>query len=143
MAITNDRIVDINETGVRFIHKDYSNGARKKTIELHGVEFLRRFCQHILPHRYVKIRYYGIYSSRFRTLSPGIVKLKVPVKQESSIERIKRLTGVDICRCPVCKIGVMQIIEEIPPYPVARLPSSCLLKIPMKYKLSPGKIVPE
>jgi len=68
-----------------------------------------------LPRRYVKIRYYGIYSSRFfRTLSSGIVKLKVPVKQESSIERIKRLTGVDICRCPVCKIGVMQIIEEIP-----------------------------
>jgi hypothetical protein len=114
VAITNDRIEDINETGVRFIHKDYRNGARKKTIELHGVEFLRRFCQHILPRRFVKIRYYGIYSSRFRTLSPGIVKLKAPVKQESSIERIKRLTGVDICRCPVCKIGVMQTIGEIP-----------------------------
>ncbi|NEW81743.1 MAG: hypothetical protein GZ094_05205 [Mariniphaga sp.] len=68
IAITNQRIIAIDDQGVTFMHKDYADRAKQKPTELGGVEFLRRFCQHILSHRFVKIRRYGIYSSRARTL---------------------------------------------------------------------------
>ena len=62
VAITNQRIVNITDEKVTFIARDYRQGAAKKYITLGGVEFLRRFAQHILPRRFVKIRRYGIYN---------------------------------------------------------------------------------
>jgi hypothetical protein len=116
VAITNQRIINIEEETVSFMHKDYADGARQKPITLSGVEFLRRFCQHILPLRFVKIRRYGIYSSRARSdrqkANPKMVvkaKLKETVQQ-----RIKRLTGFDVYCCPFCKQGVMRVVEELP-----------------------------
>ena len=98
------------------VHKDYADGARQKPITLSGVEFLRRFCQHILPHRFVKIRRYGIYSSRARSdrqkANPKMV-VKTKVKETVQL-RIKRLTGFDIYCCPFCKQGVMRVVEELP-----------------------------
>jgi hypothetical protein len=58
VAITNQRIINIDDNGVTFMHKDYTDGAKQKPITLSGVEFLRRFCLHILPRRFVKIRRY-------------------------------------------------------------------------------------
>jgi hypothetical protein len=116
VAITNQRIINIDEKSVTFMHKDYSDGAKQKPVTLDGVEFLRRFCQHILPFRFVKIRRYGIYSSRARA-----IKLKQNPKmavrlepKETTQERIKRLTGFDLYLCPFCKQGVMQLVETIP-----------------------------
>ncbi|MCH7657751.1 MAG: transposase [Bacteroidetes bacterium] len=49
---------------ISFYYKDYRNNGKNKPATLPGVEFLRRFCMHILPKGFVKIRYYGILSSR-------------------------------------------------------------------------------
>ncbi|MCK9311371.1 MAG: transposase, partial [Bacteroidales bacterium] len=78
-------------------------------------EFLRRFSMHILPYRFVKIRYYGILGSRYKkeveTLKnkPDLTK---PV--ETKQQRMVRLTGFDPCKCPRCKTGTMITIEELP-----------------------------
>jgi hypothetical protein len=116
VAITNQRIINIDGQSVTFMHKDYADGARQKPVTLDGVEFLRRFCQHILPHRFVKIRRYGIYSSRARAIkqkqNPKMVVNPKP--KETSQNRLKRLTGFDIYLCPFCKQGVMQVVETIP-----------------------------
>ncbi len=61
VAISNNRILNITDTHVKFIAKDYRDKGKKKITILKGREFLRRFCQHILPNRFVRIRYYGIY----------------------------------------------------------------------------------
>lgn len=117
VAITNQRIIDINDRNVTFMHKDYADGARQKPISLDGVEFLRRFCMHILPHRFVKIRRYGIYSSRVRALKKSLENPKMTINvgaTESVQQRLKRLTGFDICLCPFCKLGKMHRIEEVP-----------------------------
>jgi hypothetical protein len=114
VAITNQRILRIGEQRVTFRMKDYRDHATCKPITLDGVEFLRRFCLHILPHRFVKIRYFGIYSSRFRsTLLPQDLKL-VKKAPETTIERIKRLSGKNPLQCPVCKKGKMVAIETLP-----------------------------
>lgn len=116
VAITNQRIISIDDHGVTFMHKDYVDGARQKPVTLDGVEFLRRFCQHILPHRFVKIRRYGIYSSRYRTQKQKInPKMVVRLKPKETVqERLKRLTGFDVYRCPFCRQGTMHRIEELP-----------------------------
>ena len=124
VAITNQRILNIGNGKVTFIAKDYRDRAAKKPVPLDGVEFLRRFCLHILPHRFVKIRRYGIYNSTVKcNLEIKFVPDKKPdidqiIKQkqapETSQERFKRLTGVDVCLCPVCKNGRMIIVRGLP-----------------------------
>ncbi|MDO9579065.1 MAG: transposase, partial [Bacteroidales bacterium] len=56
VAISNHRIKNISDSGVTFFYKDYRDESKVKPATLSGVEFLRRFCMHILPKRFVKIR---------------------------------------------------------------------------------------
>ena len=80
------------------------------------MEFLRRFTQHILPTGFVKIRRYGIYSSRARALkNKQGLKMKLSLKPRENVqERIKRLTGFDVYQCPFCKQGIMHTVDVIP-----------------------------
>jgi hypothetical protein len=124
VAISNHRILNIDDSGVKFLYKDYRNGSKIKPTTLPGVEFLRRFCLHILPRRFVKIRYYGILSTKQKDM----VKLLLAKKPETKIketrqERIVRLTGFDSRICPVCKTGFMHTIELLPKI---RAPSNVL-----------------
>ena len=121
VAISNQRILNISDTHVTFIAKDYRDRAKKKPVSLNGVEFLRRFCMHVMPERFVRIRRFGIYNhTTIRNLELQFVPKQVETareidkKAETKQERIKRLTGVDICRCHACKKGTMVRIREIP-----------------------------
>lgn len=123
VAITNHRILNITDTHVTFIAKDYRDRAIRKPVTMEGVEFLRRFCQHILPHRFVKIRRYGIYNkTTIRSLDLQFVPQEnscVPskdkqTKNETSQERLKRLTGFDVYKCPYCSKGTMHVVRELP-----------------------------
>jgi len=134
VAISNKRILDVSGKDVTFIAKDYRDSATKKPVTLKGVEFLRRFCQHIMPKRYVRIRRYGIYNPT--TIRNHGLKF-VPEKKkdieeqgkqkekETPAERIRRLTGFDIGLCPACKKGRMYVIRKIPRIrsPAGHLPS--------------------
>ena len=118
VAISNNRIINVNEQGVTFFHKDYANNARVKPMFLNGVEFLRRFCLHILPKGFVKIRRYGIYSSRYKAIIKS-ARDKLPVKKtaintDSLAEILKMLTGIDVWICPYCKAGRLIKLEELP-----------------------------
>jgi hypothetical protein len=146
VAITNQRIVNINKTHVTFIAKDYRDRAQKKPVTLTGTEFLKRFCMHIMPKRLVRIRRFGIYNpTTIRNLKlqfvpeqkPDIEQLKKPKEKETSIERIKPLTGFDILKCPTCKKGKMYRVRKIPRIrsPPNHLPTLLLSKLlEFKYK---------
>ena len=123
VAITNQRILNITDTHVTFIAKDYRDRAQKKPVTMKGVEFLRRFCMHILPYRFVKIRRYGIYNETTKRHlelqfvpeeKPDISKQVEKPQKETPQERLKRLTGFDVYQCPECKKGRMRVIREIP-----------------------------
>jgi len=116
VAISNTRIKNIDERGVTFSYKDYADNANEKLMTLTGEEFLRRFCMHILPHGFVKIRYYGILTSRYKQQVKSL-KTKPDIFQltETREQRIKRLTGYDNCKCPKCKTGKMIMLEILPP----------------------------
>lgn len=138
VAISNNRILNISDSHVTFIAKDYNDRAIKKPVTLTGVEFLRRFCQHILPKGFVKIRYYGIYN---HTTKKNLDLQFVPVTikdiekkskpKETAQQIILRVTGFNVCQCPFCKKGTMHKIKELPRIrsPDNNLPKLLLLKL--------------
>ena len=116
VAINNKRIINIDKQNkkITFFYKDYKNNSKVKPTTMDAIEFLRRFCMHILPKRFVKIRYYGVLSNRF---SDKIVFYRKPSEKvigETVTDRLKRLTGFDVCKCPKCKKGKMKAVEGIP-----------------------------
>lgn len=117
VAITAHRIKHISDESIRFQYKDYADKHLVKEMTLSHEEFLRRFEQHLLPKRFVKIRHAGYLANRGKTkrlqlihqdllLPKPILKVQIPV-----VLRILLKTGVDISICPVCKKGVM-ILEN-------------------------------
>ena len=115
VAISNKHIKHIDASGVTFLYKDYKDEANVKPTTLDGVEFLRRFSMHILPYRFVKIRYYGILGSRYKKeVQPLKDKPDLTKPVETKQQRMVRLIGFDPCKCPLCKTGTMRTVEELP-----------------------------
>ena len=127
VAISNNRIVSVSEKGIRFNMKDYADQGRSKIIELATVEFLRRFCLHILPKGFVKIRYYGICSAAW-------LQIIVLPPADAPAERAEAAGG-GICGaapgyiCPFCEKGRMHTVAELPRI---RGPSSNWLPFPQR-----------
>lgn len=67
VALSNHRLVAVTDDTVTFRWKDYRHGSQTRTLTLAADEFLRRFLLHILPKRFVRIRYFGFLASRCRT----------------------------------------------------------------------------
>ena len=121
VAITAHRILEIDKEKNRltFLYKDYhARGTRdeQKVMTITVDEFIRRFEQHILPLRFVKIRHYGYLSNHYRTrrlqqlfdlmkLPPPPRKVQVPVQT-----RMLEKHGVDISLCPACKKGKLELV---------------------------------
>ena len=118
-AISNDRILKVDDQEVTFTWKDYSNNYAKRTTILPGEEFLRLFCMHILPHGFTRIRHYGFLSSASKTKSLAIIRAdfkinppitnKTKIWQEIVFERMGIKPG--ICKC--CG-GKMVRVESFP-----------------------------
>ncbi|MGB4659509.1 MAG: transposase, partial [Mobilitalea sp.] len=64
VAITNSRIIKVENEKVFFKYKDYRDNSKLKEMSLEAVEFIRRFLMHILPTKFIKVRYYGICANR-------------------------------------------------------------------------------
>ena len=114
VAISNHRIQNIGQDTVSFYYKEYKDKARRKLTTLTGTEFLRRFCMHILPKGFVKIRYYGILSNRFCKQTAMYRKPRENRKTETPVQRLERLTGFDVHQCPFCKKGRMRTVDVLP-----------------------------
>lgn len=96
---------------VTFTWKDYRDGEKRKLMTLQADEFLRRFCQHILPGGYVRIRHYGFLSCRKKPLLRGLQQqmgLTAEKKEKLPWQEICKLRlGFDIETCPCCGKGKM------------------------------------
>jgi len=120
IAISNHRLLDVNENKVTFHYKDYRDAAKKKQAILSGVEFLRRFSSHILPHGFVRIRHYGFLASRNKKTELNYAKkdLRQPewTRIKYSWKQIaKERLHYNPDQCPHCKKETMVIIKIIDP----------------------------
>ena len=91
---------------------------------LQAGEFIRRFLLHVLPSRYVRIRYFGLLANRNRKdtlalcreiLETGKTVTKENARKETWQEQLLRICGVDVTTCPVCQKGRMFKIELLLP----------------------------
>jgi hypothetical protein len=74
VAISNHRLVKLEDGRVTFRYKDYADAHCHKTMTLDADEFLRRFVQHVLPSGFVKIRHYGLLANRHRQERLGVCR---------------------------------------------------------------------
>jgi Putative transposase/Transposase zinc-binding domain len=121
VAITNNRIVSIEDGRVTFSYRDRSDENKIKESPVKAEEFIRRFLLHILPSRFMKIRYYGFLAhANKKVCIPLLRQLINPDAElaeeltETVEEMMLRLTGVDLSLCPECGKGTMVHIEDLP-----------------------------
>jgi predicted Zn-ribbon and HTH transcriptional regulator len=121
VAISNSRLIRMNERGVTFRVKDYRiNGpGRHKTMTLETGEFIRRFLIHVLPKGQHRIRHYGFFGNGIRAASIArirdLLRAETPVpghERDDTIEGADAPARVLTMPCPCCG-GRLIIIETI------------------------------
>lgn len=114
VAISNSRLVNIENGEVTFRYKNYKNREKQEITTIGCMEFTRRFMMHILPKGFYKIRYYGILATANiktkRQLAITLIgkTIWLPVLEGlTAYETYRALSGTDPARCPKCKKGIM------------------------------------
>ena len=93
-------------------------------------EFMRRYLLHVLPKRFVKIRYYGLLGHKDRKKKLHLCRKLLDVKEgswekevpETWKELYEYVTGHEVSRCPYCKKGTLVYVQDILPQIHARGP---------------------
>ncbi|MFZ2041951.1 MAG: IS91 family transposase [Desulfobacterales bacterium] len=121
VAISNHRVMSIDDEQVTFTYKDRSDENRSRQMTLSADEFIRRFLLHVLPPRFVKIRYFGFLFHRDKHRNIALIRAQMgdqAVMAASVVEDTQqimlRLTGIDIHCCPHCGRGQMRVMYKIP-----------------------------
>ena len=109
IAISNSRILRMDENTVTIKIRDYRNGGAWKNLTLDGIEFVRRFLIHIPPKGFVRIRHYGLLSNQNkRKLIPlcrnliGCREFLRKLKSDDKAQVIRILYKKDVTVCPCC-----------------------------------------
>ena len=110
IAISNNRIVGMNDGKVSFNWRDYKDGNKIKLLTLTSDEFIRRFLLHVLPAGFRKIRHFGIFASKDKSKRITLCKIltctKIAVLVIRSVtDKLTKILGKDFNLCPVCNIG--------------------------------------
>jgi hypothetical protein len=119
VAISPSRLLalDRQRATVTFSWKDYADGARRKTMVLGAGEFVRRFCLHLLPARFVKIRHYGLLGNRRRhgALAQARAVLVSPPASSPSNATVGDTSGKPAPQrvCPFCGSQRLWLIEIV------------------------------
>ena len=109
VAISNNRLIGMDNGVVTFRWRDYSDGNKQKTMGIAAEEFIRRFLSHVLPKGFRKIRHFGLFASRDKMKRLALCKFltgTVTIKTvESTPERLMRIFGENFNLCPFCNSG--------------------------------------
>ena len=124
VALANHRLISLADGKVTFTYKDYSQNGRHRKMTLPVAEFIRRFLFHILPHRFVRIRYYGLFANRHRDRQlercRALLGAAAPAPGPGSDERedwesvYQRVTGKDPTLCAECGHGHLRRARKLP-----------------------------
>ena len=117
VAISNNRLISMEEGKVRFRWKDYRNGNRPKTMSLQAGEFIRRFLIHVLPDGFHRIRSYGFLGNCHRArkleLCRELLRMAPAAPTDPPADyrdRYEALTGRTLYQCPHCLTGIMVVV---------------------------------
>jgi putative transposase/transposase-like zinc-binding protein len=120
VAISNHRLVALEDSQVTFRYKDYTHGHRLRTLTLDAVEFLRRLMLHVPPHGFHRLRHFGFLANRVRQAKLAQCRallghaLQSLVQQEAAAYKPPEGTaGEPGAVCPVCQQGRMQLVQTV------------------------------
>ena len=105
VAISNQRLLSFDGDRVSFRWRDYAHGNKQRIMTLSASEFLRRFCQHVLPRGFVRIRHFGYLASAHRTSLLALARQKLACQAPTT----SHLTNspIAIWRCPRCGANML------------------------------------
>jgi hypothetical protein len=124
VAITNHRLLALEDGCVSFRYRDYRAGNAERVMALGVEEFARRFLLHVLPDGFQRIRHYGLLANRTRReklarcrdlLSPsgGAVEISEAAEANREMDRICPACGQGVMR----RMGAVELAEAEPPEP--------------------------
>ena len=126
VAIPNSRLEQIDDDHVTFRYQDNRTQTTRRAT-LAGVEFLRRFLQHVLPRRCMKVRYYGLWSAtrradldHARDRLPPACATAAPTALPATPTTTTTTTAVVAgpapqLVCPLCHAGTLTVIAILRP----------------------------
>jgi len=123
VAISNNRLLDIEDGKITFRWKDYRHNDRPRVMTLEADEFIRRFLLHVLPDGFQRIRHYGFLAHRYRKAKLALCRQLLGVALTAVVKRqdqpdyrdlYEKLTGRSLRECPVCHAGHMVVIASLP-----------------------------
>jgi hypothetical protein len=133
VAIANSRLISTDNAKVAFRWKDYANQNQHRIMTLDAVEFLRRFLLHVLPKRFMRVRYYGFLANRHRQDKLESIRRLLGQAEPSDTEPSDSLAAVDAegqetttdsaDLCPECRKGRLRLVAPLTPQPVFFLDS--------------------
>lgn len=131
VAISNRRLLSLNDGRLSFQWKDYANGNQTKTMNLEAIEFIRRFLLHVLPSRFVHIRHFGFLANRHREEKLALCRSLLPPRPAApSNSVVGSSSGLDSTttepvsrQCPICKAGRIICIQVLSPAALASSPA--------------------
>jgi hypothetical protein len=118
VAISNHRLLGMEDGKVTFRWKDYAHGGKQRKMTLAAEEFIRRFLLHVLPKGFVRIRHYGWMANRCRHECAALCRTLLGVEPAPPAAPLpeKNSSGR---RCPFCG-GVVEVIEMVIPRELSR-----------------------
>jgi len=124
IAISNSRLLAIDDGKVRFRWKDYRRDNRHATMTLTADEFIRRFLIHVLPSGFQRIRYYGFLCNRRRQDKlarcrqllgmANVVPATASGTSGDYRDVYEALSDKSLRRCPSCDDGRLLVIKVLP-----------------------------
>jgi predicted Zn-ribbon and HTH transcriptional regulator len=121
VALSNDRILQVQDGEVTLSYRDRRDGDRKKTITLEAQEFICRFLLHVLPQGFMRIRHFGFLANRSKKQALGRCRklfdldpVLPPSPFLSAKDLLLKIIGVDLSRCPSCREGTMIVVGDLP-----------------------------
>jgi hypothetical protein len=111
----NSRLRQLEGGQVTFTYRDYAKGGKERLLTLSALEFLRRFLQHVLPRGFVKVRHYGLLANGGREEKLAACRWLLAVAPLAALAAAAVApASADPGRCPVCGLGVLVWVEELP-----------------------------
>ena len=121
VALSNERILSVQNGQVTLSYRDRKDGDKKKTVSLEAHEFIRRFLLHVLPDGFMRIRHFGFLANRAKKHALpqcrkllGLSAVLPELAKKSAHDLLLELSGIDLSRCPRCQKGTLIVIGELP-----------------------------
>ncbi|WP_275099488.1 IS91 family transposase [Sedimenticola hydrogenitrophicus] len=117
-AISNQRILAMDEETVSFRYQDYGDADRQKVMHLSHMEFIRRFLLHVLPQGLMRIRHFGYLANCCRAKRLAQIRVAIAQAEATPVEpeTVLHPSGpeMETWPCPACRIGRLRIVGELP-----------------------------